>query len=180
MSMDNGAMSGSFGSPDLNLDSIFNQQLRQIQNNVAQLNLNSTLALNSSYKISRTSYQPYKQYSSVEATGVAAIMYTNPISIARNQEYGGLIYGATSGQSYFFNEPFSGGASAVNPFSTYEFKSGWSVVGTYHTHGAYDSRYDNENFSGIPGDLIPDLGTGMGQYRFLGSPSGAIKMWQSG
>jgi hypothetical protein len=99
--LDDFSLGQSFGSPDLNLSSAFNQQLSRIQGNVSQLDLSSTLALNSSYKTSGTNYLPYKQYSSVEAADVASIMYANPTSIARNQEYGGLIYASTSPFTYF-------------------------------------------------------------------------------
>ena len=35
-------------------------------------------------------------------------------------------------------------------------------------------------FSSILGDLLSAFGTGMGDYRFVGTPSGAIKMYRSG
>jgi Domain of unknown function (DUF4329) len=54
--------------------------------------------------------------------------------------------------------------------------TGTKNVGDYHTHGANDPGYDNENFSstdkkqndreGVPG--------------FLGTPNGDIKIYQNG
>ncbi len=131
-------------------------------------------------------FVPNSIYSSILSVGVAAIMYSNPTSIKLNQELGGLIYKKYNDEQYFFTPYVSGGGSTVNPYKAYSYNSGWGVIGNYHTHGAYDSRFDNENFSRRSWnefrlrDLTTDLGSGFGEYRFLGTPSGAIKLYQNG
>ncbi len=100
-----------------------------------------------------------------EAAG-DAINYINPTSIRRNLEYGGHIIQNSDG-TYSATLPLQGGPAGVNiglPPA--------NGVASYHTHGAYDSRYDNENFS--PTDVLYNAFNGMPGY--LGTPAGSIQM----
>jgi len=59
--------------------------------------------------------------------------------------------------------------------------AGGRATATYHTHAAFDPRFDNENFS--PQDLESDrqlgvdgyLGTPGGQFKFHNVTTGAIQ-----
>ena len=99
----------------------------------------------------------------IEAAG-DAINYINPISIGQNREYGGYVVRNANG-TYTATGPISGGPTGVS--------LGRPPVGTtadYHTHGGYDPRYNNENFS--RDDLRGNAGLNINGY--LGTPSGAI------
>jgi RHS repeat-associated protein len=71
-------------------------------------------------------------------------------SILQNQEYGGMIYRNSDG-TYSYTQPRSGGTAAVDPGGPNSCPANTTATAYYHTHGAYDPAYDNENFS--PADI---------------------------
>jgi RHS repeat-associated protein len=98
-----------------------------------------------------------------EAAG-DAINFINPASISQNREYGGYIYKNANG-SYVATTPIMGSPAGLS--------LGRPPAGTtadYHTHGAFDPRYNNEHFS--KQDLKGNAAMGINGY--LGTPAGAI------
>lgn len=61
----------------------------------------------------------------------------------------------------------------MNPLLTYSSMPGWSVIGSYHTHAAYDPKLKSDNFIFSPPDRIKTLN--LFPLRFLGTPDGDIK-----
>lgn len=95
----------------------------------------------------------------------------NPTSIRENKEYGGWVYINVDG-SYASTKPVSGdNDSVLLPNRRLALPKGSLATATYHTHAAFDPRYDNENFS--PGDLESDRSIGVDGY--LGTPLGQFK-----
>lgn len=94
----------------------------------------------------------------------------NPKSVRENREYGGIIYRNPDG-SYSHTNPTRGDEdSLLIPLDTPE---GTRATAFYHTHAAYDPRYDNENFS--PTDINSANRTNLDSY--LGTPAGAFKFY---
>ena len=95
----------------------------------------------------------------------------NPRSVDENREYGGYIFQNPDG-SYSHTDPVRGGpASILLPFPEDVIPAGSVGRATYHTHAAFDPRYDNENFSST------DLNTNraLGYDGYLGTPAGRFK-----
>jgi RHS repeat-associated protein len=99
-------------------------------------------------------------FPTINGAGADALSYTNPMSIAGNIEYAGSIFRLPGGYSYTAPNPGTPDSSSV--------ASCPNRVGTYHTHGAYDPRYDNEHFS--PADYANAISRGL--PSFLGTPNG--------
>ena len=98
----------------------------------------------------------------------------NPISVDENREYGGYIYRNPDG-SFSHTKPVTGGpASLLLPPISSVVPSGSAASATYHTHAAFDPRFDNENFS--PTDIQTNILLGVDGY--LGTPAGAFKYYQ--
>lgn len=114
--------------------------------------------------------KPGDQFPSMGEAAGDVLNYINPTSISQNREYGGYIVKNPNG-SYSATNPLRGGPAGVNvgPVPT-----GGSA--SYHTHGGYDPRYDNENFS--PVDIWGDAMSGI--PGFLGTPGGAFIMNNAG
>ena len=94
----------------------------------------------------------------------------NPLSVAENREYGGLIFRNPDG-SYSNTEPVTGdNDSVLIPFAV---PAGTQRVALFHTHAAFDPRYDNENFS--PTDINSANRANLDSY--LGTPAGAFKLY---
>ncbi len=113
--------------------------------------------------------EPYAEYPSAQAAGEQAVRDINPQSIKDGVEYAGRLCTYANG-SCFYTPPNKGGKDwsydGVCP-------TGTKAAGNYHTHGSYDKRYDNENFSeddkrNLDKDNLPGL---------LGTPQGQIKMY---
>lgn len=102
----------------------------------------------------------------------------NPLSVAENREYGGLVVINPDG-SYSPTDTVIGDNDSVTiPFSL--VPTGSTVTASVHTHAAFDPRYDNENFSQT--DLESDrssmtngyLATPGGQFKFHDVQTGQI------
>lgn len=97
----------------------------------------------------------------------------NPTSVRENREYGGWVYRHGDG-TYSSTNPVPGTAASVDIGPPTRVPSGTTTTASYHTHGGFDPRYDNENFS--PQDILADVLSGVDGY--LATPSGAFKYHQ--
>ena len=94
----------------------------------------------------------------------------NPRSVRENREFGGLIFRNPDG-SFSNTNPIRGDESSLLiPLTVPE---GTQATAFYHTHAAFDPRFDNENFS--PTDINSANRTGLDSY--LGTPAGAFKFY---
>jgi len=114
---------------------------------------------------------PNDDYESQDSAGSAAVRDINSKSIRQNTEYAGRVYQKWLGFGWWsYTEPNKGTMDKSNPGSCpWNGKNG----GMYHTHGANDPRYDNENFS--PQDKSVADAEKVPSY--LGTPSGEIKKY---
>ena len=95
----------------------------------------------------------------------------NPRSISENREYGGWVFVNQDG-NYSSTAPIQGEAASVQlPDRNLVIPAGSRSTATYHTHAAFDPRFDNENFS--PNDLESDSLIGVDGY--LATPGGQFK-----
>ncbi|GAB2197552.1 RHS repeat domain-containing protein [Sessilibacter sp. MAH4] len=67
-------------------------------------------------------------------------------SISEDIEYGGMIYRNNDG-TFGYTGPIKDEEGSVDPGGTESVPEGTSVVAYWHTHGADNPDYDNENFS---------------------------------
>ena len=101
----------------------------------------------------------------------AVLNSINPESIRQNREFGGWVY-RNQDNTFGTSTPVRGEAASVtlpNPFLV--IPSGSALTASYHTHAAFDPRFDNENFS--PTDIRSDNSLGIGGY--LGTPGGTFQ-----
>ncbi|GIV28853.1 MAG: hypothetical protein KatS3mg027_2667 [Bacteroidia bacterium] len=100
--------------------------------------------------------------------------YYGVFSIIENREYSATIYvymdkdGKTK---YTYNNPKRGTKSGAPP-NRVKKREGKAVAGI-HSHGAYDYRYDNNNFS--PDDINFSENEGVPEY--ITTPSGLLKKY---
>ena len=95
----------------------------------------------------------------------------NPRSIQQNREWGGYVSRRADG-TYSSTPGIPGEAASVSlPAPENAVPGGSIATASYHTHGAFDPRYDNENFS--PQDIFSDIIFGLDGY--LGTPQGQFK-----
>ncbi|MFX1678402.1 DUF4329 domain-containing protein [Mitsuaria sp. CC2] len=118
--------------------------------------------------------KPGESFDSVEAAAVDALNYINGRSICENVEYGGWIYkkwGFDNKNSKFtYDEPTRGKSASVPYPSAPAFHEAYSA---FHTHAAYDPRFDNESFS----DRDKEIGDGLGVPTYLATPGRKIKKY---
>ena len=112
---------------------------------------------------------PGPQYKSVDQAGKVAVATINPKSIEENKEYAGRVVLNVNG-TYGTTDPKKGTEAGSNPGAV---PDGTIGAGVYHTHAAFDPRYDNENFSPQDKRSAGREGT----PSFLGTPAGAIKKY---
>ncbi len=105
---------------------------------------------------------PGDSYSSADAAAEQAIQDVNERSINENREYAGRIYRNPDG-THSYTNPRRGTNDSSYPGET---PRGKKNEGYYHTHGAYDPRYDNEHFS--PADKR--FSDREGKPGYLGTP----------
>jgi len=104
-------------------------------------------------------------------TARARLNNINPRSVRENREFGGYIFQAADG-SYGSTIPVRGEAASVTLLiPRLAVPAGTMATASYHTHAAFDPRFDNENFS--PTDLEGDRQFNLDGY--LGTPGGAFK-----
>jgi RHS repeat-associated protein len=112
---------------------------------------------------------PGPQYKTLDQAGKTVVAKINPKSIKENTEYAGRVVKNVNG-TYGTTEPNKGTADGSSPGTV---PAGTTGAAVYHTHGAFDPHYDNENFS--PQDIRSAGREGTPSY--LGTPAGAIKRY---
>nr|WP_228720414.1 DUF4329 domain-containing protein [Zophobihabitans entericus] len=133
-------------------------------------------------------------FPTAEAAARAALKRFNPQSIYSNKEYAGLIYKMPDG-SYGYTKARIGTVERSNPHkSKNRLPKCATVVGDYHTHGAYKDKYKNKvsepnnnfdvdkfspaDYAGIRTDASR---SGVSNYTgYLGTPSGKFYKWTPG
>jgi len=138
----------------------------------ASTNLYSYINIDPINWIDPQGLRPGDSYASVYLAAQDALNDSNPRSIREGVEYGGRIYEMFDG-SYSYTPPNRGTAHSVNlppvPWGT-------KNAGQYHTHGAAEPNYLNEEFS-KQDKRVSDR---EGVPSFLGTPSGKIKSYPPG
>lgn len=109
-------------------------------------------------------------FATAEEAAVDAMKNANPKSVAEGREYGGWVYENDDG-TYSYDPPVRGSKDGLSNMPDKRDKD----VAWYHTHGAPDPGYDNENFSGATGDKGYSKATSSDGY--VATPSGAIKKY---
>ena len=108
-----------------------------------------------------------RTFKTARDAALAALAEYNPISIRTNTELTGAVYKIPFG-GYIYLSPRHNGASGDDNTPICAFCSAF-----YHTHAAFDPRFDNENFS-------PEDRAFAGSYGvpiYLATPSGAVKVY---
>ena len=96
----------------------------------------------------------------------------NPTSIRENREYGGWVFINRDG-SFASTAPVPGEATSVRlPDPALVIPVGSNITASYHTHAAFDPKFDNENFSET--DLSANRDNSIDGY--LGTPAGQFKI----
>jgi hypothetical protein len=114
---------------------------------------------------------PYNQkYPTAEEAAIAAMQDSNPSSIRQGREMGGWIKQNSDG-TFTPRLPVTGSKDGL---SNMPGKNADDVA-WWHTHGAPDPGYDNENFSGATGDK--GYSTANNAVGYLATPSGTIKKY---
>ena len=123
-------------------------------------------------------HPPGDSFKTANAAGIAAIENINQTSIKENKEYAGRIYRNADG-TFSFTEPVPGGPSGskLGPKPP-----GKTIVGDYHTHAAYDPKFDKRKQGGL--DLNEEFSSAdkkgidkQGSPGYLGTPRGFIKKY---
>jgi len=120
---------------------------------------------------------PGDPYPTQDAAATDAITDINPTSISEGREYAGWVY-QSSNSTYSYTEPISGSMAGSSPGPRPSDNRAGTAI--YHTHGANDPGYDNENLSrsnypGEPSDINSAETNNVDIY--VGTPSGAIKKY---
>ena len=101
---------------------------------------------------------------------------------ATNTEYSGNVYQIDSNGEYSFTLPGAGTPDS-STFDPTDIPDATEYAGSYHTHAAFDLKYDNEQFSeegcngGQPCDIGLALHFNQGQPMFLGTPAGRVEVF---
>lgn len=111
-----------------------------------------------------------RSYATAEEAAIAAMREANPRSVAENLEYGGWVHRNPDG-TYGYDPPTQGQPAGLSNMPD----KGPNDVVWYHTHGATDPAYDNENFSGATGDRGYSRANNAPGY--LATPTGTIKRY---
>ena len=109
------------------------------------------------------------RFSTQHAAAQNVLNGINPTSVAQNVEYGGWVY-RNPDNTFSATEPVKGSVDRVNIGSPTSVPSGYATA-SYHTHAAYDPKYDSENFSYL--DITMNNNWGVDGY--LGTPAGYYK-----
>ncbi|HEY6530074.1 MAG TPA: DUF4329 domain-containing protein [Cellvibrionaceae bacterium] len=116
------------------------------------------------------SLSPGEHFPNLDSAAFAATFEINALSITLNREFGGMVYRSSDG-TYSFTPPRNGGADAVNPGGPRTCPPGTTAKAYYHTHGAFDANYKNEDFS--PDDK--NYARYFGIDGYVGTPNGDLK-----
>ncbi len=111
------------------------------------------------------------RFSTQQESAFNVLNSINPTSVRQNREHGGYVYRNADG-SFSSTVPIQGELASVSlPAPQSVAPPGGQTTASYHTHGGFDPRFDNENFS--PQDIISDIVFGLDGY--LGTPAGQFK-----
>jgi hypothetical protein len=113
---------------------------------------------------------PPKTFATAEEAAIAAMKEANPKSVKEGREYGGWVRKNSDG-TFSYDPPVKGSKDGLTNMPS----KGPSDVVWYHTHGAADPGYDNENFSGATGDK--GYSKANNAVGYVATPSGAIKKY---
>jgi len=114
---------------------------------------------------------PYTQkYATPDEAAEAAMKAANPSSVKEGREYGGWIQKNPDG-TYTPHPATRGSKDGLTNMPD----KGPDDVAWWHTHGANDPGYDNENFSGATGDKGYSKANNAPGY--LGTPTGVMKKY---
>lgn len=112
-----------------------------------------------------------KRMSNEAAAAFAVLNSVNPISVSQNKEYGGWIC-RNQDNTYAATNPVRGNEDSLTLTNPEKLnRNGVKVTASYHTHAAYDPRYENERFSST--DIQSDRRFNVGGY--LATPGGKFK-----
>jgi hypothetical protein len=111
-----------------------------------------------------------KKFATAEAAAVAAMQEANPKSVKEGREYGGWVHKNSDG-TFSYDPPVKGTKDGLTNMPA----KGADDVAWFHTHGAADPGYDNENFSGDDGDK--GYSKANKAVGYVATPSGAIKKY---
>ena len=133
---------------------------------------------------------------SQDQVALAALEQANPLSIAANVEYGGLMYQIDG--VYHYTPPIQGTLDGFNLRDALPYlPEGAKITGFYHTHGDYTlavrqgstlfinrlssgifDSYNSDSFSAQDLRVAYALSGGEASYRaYLGTPSGQLKAY---
>ena len=112
---------------------------------------------------------PGDPYKTPDAAAIQAEKDINPTSIREDTEYAGQIY-QNSGRTCSYTSPIRGSQAGSDPGSC---PSGKSQYATYHTQGAEDPGYDNDNFSQQDINYYESYR----QPGYIGVPTGDVKKY---
>lgn len=111
--------------------------------------------------------------------------FYNDNSIRKNQEYGSTIYSVTSGGTKKYGYSIANVGTTGASVSVSSAPTGTTPEGDIHTHAAYDPKYSNNIFSGIPksgslttsttGDIGDNNSKGMDGY--VATPNGSLQKY---
>ena len=114
---------------------------------------------------------PYaEKYATPDEAAEAAMRNANPASVREGREYGGWIRKNPDG-TYTPYPATRGGKDGLTNMPD----KGPDDVAWWHTHGANDPGYDNENFSGADGDKGYSKANNAPGY--LATPTGTMKKY---
>ena len=111
-----------------------------------------------------------KTFATAEEAAIAAMKEANPKSVKEGREYGGWVRKNSDG-TFSYDPPVKGSKDGLTNMPS----KGTSDVVWYHSHGAAEPGYDNENFSGSTGDK--GYSKGNNAIGYVATPSGAIKKY---
>jgi hypothetical protein len=111
--------------------------------------------------------KPGDKYPTQDAAAIAASNDINNTSISEGKEYAGWIYRNDDG-TYSYTAPNAGTKDGSDPGAQPDGGTAY-----YHTHGANDPGYDNENFS----DADTNFADKKGVDGYVATPGGDIKKY---
>ncbi|WP_068773572.1 DUF4329 domain-containing protein [Paenibacillus sp. FJAT-26967] len=120
----------------------------------------------------QATHQVGDSFKSVDHAAMAWGFKYNSLSINDNLEYASAVY--ADGGNFKFTNPLIGDNDSVSVPTP---PNGKNLAAIIHSHGAYDARYNNENFSGKTGDKgIADT---LKSLLYLTTPGGYLKLYNS-
>lgn len=152
-----------------------NSQVKRSSESFNKLSRNSLNALGSGLALSsgNVTLDSSERFTNQTLAAFYTLSTWNPVSVANNREYGGSIYRNTDG-TYSPSSSVAVGTNDSVSFNPYQLAPyGTTVTADWHTHGAYDPRYLNEEFS--QSDILFSYYYNIDGY--LGTPAGRMYLY---